>query len=123
MKTIRCTDCAAEFTDEELEGKSACPTCGTASVPSSIADDVTIRINWHELRILGIFASNWAERCDEGPAKTARCVRSILKRIHAQHPERAPLTLAEEFAELTTLGDIEVHSGGKVTKLPKKVPS
>lgn len=121
MKTTRCTDCAAEFTNAEIEGAKACPTCGSPSLPSALADDVTIQINWHELRILGIWASNYADaKLRGGPGE--RTLRSILKRIHAQHPERSPLTLGEDIQALANVaGDVEVvgSDGRKVVKQNK----
>jgi len=104
MKTIRCTTCRAEFTDEETEGVTCCPNCGSEGLPMAIADDVTITINWHELRILGMWASNYAnEHCEESGRKA---LAMILHQIACQHPERAadsPLTLAGEIALLADL--------------------
>lgn len=121
MKTVRCTDCAAEFSDEEIAGANGCPTCGTVSVPCSIAEDVTLKINWHELRILTIWASNYAsERLKDKPG-SQRTLNSILKRLQAQHPEKTPLTLFGELQqvarELNT--KIELHEGGHTTVIDK----
>lgn len=98
-KTTRCTDCAAEFTDEEIQGATRCPACGTTGLPSSIDQDTTIQINWHELRILTIWASNWASaKCDEGAQRT---LNSIIKRLEAQRKNDWPaLTILGEIKEL-----------------------
>lgn len=108
--TIRCTNCRHEFNIAQVErhhartGRPGCPHCGTLGVPMSIDEDVTVRINWHELRILGIFATNWAERAaaSEGPGHDARgAVRSILRELERQRPEgAAPLTIAAEIQEI-----------------------
>jgi hypothetical protein len=127
MKTTRCTACASEFTDAELEGAKACPACGATGVPSAIADDVTIKINWHELRILGIWASNWAEakfRDEDGH----RTLRAILARLQAQHPGKAPLSLEGELKDLARsglmTGDIEVtRPDGSTYKIKTEKPS
>ena len=98
---LRCTTCREEFTREQASGRSSCPNCGTASLPMVIADDVEIRINWHELRILGIWASNYARRHGHGDSRKA--LATILHSIAMQHPERAassPLTLAGEIGIL-----------------------
>jgi len=62
-------------------------------------DDVTIKINWHELRILGMWAERWAAQ-EPGTAKT---VNAITLALEEQFPSRLPLTLARE------LGDMKEH--------------
>src|SRR5689334_22184758 len=89
-KTTRCTLCAAEFTEQELENVKACPSCGTEGIPCDIADDVTIKINWHELRILGIWASFWAGTPDF-KASSRAALKAILKRVEAQYPDKTRL--------------------------------
>lgn len=98
-KTTRCTDCAAEFTDEEIQNASSCPACGTTGVPCSISQDTEVKINWHELRILTIWASNWAAaKCGESQQKT---VNSIIERLEKQRKEDWPaLTILGEIKEL-----------------------
>lgn len=124
-KSIRCTRCATEFSEADIEGANGCPKCGAKGVPMLIKNDVTIRVNWHELRILGIWADNWAGACDErepegGDAKLT--VAAILRRIQAQHPERDPLTLLGELQQLQeSYPEMEAtdHRGVKIIT-PKK---
>jgi hypothetical protein len=111
MKTTRCTTCSAEFTDEEIATAEACPSCGTTGTPMSIAEDTTININWHELRILTIWASNWAqEKCDPG---SQRALETILRRLDAQRPKGwAGLTVFQEIKELPQqLKDLGINCG------------
>lgn len=89
-----CTECGARVAS--FEGLSACPACGTDSVPCRDADQVTVQVNWHELRLLCIWAENWQRRA----VTTTRVVYSIAKRLRRQHPNRSPLTLAEELGEV-----------------------
>ncbi|GAC1455454.1 MAG: hypothetical protein PVSMB1_04900 [Gemmatimonadaceae bacterium] len=122
MKTTRCTDCGSEFTDAELVGARGCPVCKTESLPSDIKDDVTIKLNWHELRILGIWASNWAnEKC---PEHSKRTLKHILARIQAQHPDKTALTLFGEVQGIVEKGVVsgaQIHHGdGSVTDVKKK---
>ncbi len=67
----------------------------------AIAHDVEIRVNWHELRILGMWAANYANaHCDESARKA---LASVLHSIAVQYPELAadrPLTLAGEIGIL-----------------------
>lgn len=123
-KSIRCTRCGSEFSEADTEDATGCPKCGATGVPCAIKDDVTIRINWHELRILGIWADNYAGACDERePEKDARgTISGILGRIQAQHPDRTPLTLLGELKQLQeTYPDIEATDGrGRKILEPKK---
>ena len=127
-KTTRCTACAAEFTDADLEGHSACPTCGNPGVPCAISEDVTVRINWHELRILGIWASNYAGGKafdDERGRHSRRTRQAILARLEAQHPGKAALTMAGEMKSLANaLGTtVEMRTGSKVETFKGEKPS
>lgn len=104
MKSIRCTRCRAEFSEAEAVGRGGCPACGDTGVPMSIAQDVTLRINWHELRILTIWADNYArEHCQpDGQAALA----AIIRALEAQRPDGsfAPLTLLGEIQEVVDAG-------------------
>ena len=109
-KTVRCTDCRCEFTDEELEDVTECPKCGSKGVPMIIAEDVEIKINLHELRILTIWASNWAEQAISDDQGT-RTLNGILNALRPQLPEGTPLTMKDEFHGVANaLGtEVEVH--------------
>lgn len=128
-KTVRCVRCESEFTDEELAGVTDCPTCGTTSIPCAIAEDVAIRINWHELRILTIFADNWAGVCeDRDPGKDTRVtVRAIVRRLEAQYRDRTPLSILGELKraqEHGIVGDAElISASGEREILPARKPS
>ena len=107
----RCIICSSEFTDAQLEDATSCPECGTRSIPLSPDADVTVKINWHELRVLTIWAENWARQCDartpeengnnpDEPFNMMYCVMTMAQRLQAQHPERTKLTLFSEVREL-----------------------
>ena len=130
-KDLHCTRCRLEFTSKEVEGLNACPNCGTISLPMAIKDDVEIRINLHELRILGIWAENHAVTCDkrnldtpgyESMKKTVNIIATILeKQIQEKIGRYCPLTLTHELQELPgelkkmgiTHGPIQFFRGGK----------
>ena len=98
-----CTQCGARLTHEELEehGLPSCPRCGYDGIPCDPADDCSLFLNWHELRILTIFAMHHANDLESiGPRQT---VTAICKRLERQHPGKAPLTLAGEFKQLRDL--------------------
>lgn len=104
VKSMRCIVCASEFSEAETVGADACPSCGRTGVPAAISDDVTVRVNWHELRILGIWAENWGNQLDRsdqsGPGDSGLAVNAIARRLEAQHPDKPPLTLTAEIRQL-----------------------
>lgn len=98
-----CTDCGA--TTESFDGLQRCPNCQSTGRPCGHSEQVNVSINWHELRILCIWAENW-----QGQHNLGRTVYSIAKRLKAQFPEHGPLTLAEELGELSKQYDISVSN-------------
>jgi DNA-directed RNA polymerase subunit RPC12/RpoP len=107
----RCTRCYSEFTEKQFEEapeKDRCPHCKTKGVPMDPRSDVSININVHELRILGIWAENWAVHCDNQhlddvnhePMK--ELVNIICTRILKQLPKnlKMSLTLSGEIKDL-----------------------
>lgn len=110
---IRCTLCGAEFTNKEItDDTNKCPKCGTESTPCAISEDVEIKINWHELRVLTIWAENWAKYCDqkeldEEKEKMLLFIMTISQRLQKQFPDKTPLTLFGEIKDLRKNFDIE----------------
>jgi hypothetical protein len=101
MKTIRCQDCLSEFSDDEVKGLTACPSCKTTRLPISISHDIMLPINWHELRCLTIWASNWIDSSDDPATDTVRdWLQKLLQRISGFRPEGGgALTIAQEIKE------------------------
>jgi predicted nucleic acid-binding Zn-ribbon protein len=112
-KTVRCTICSTEFTDEEILEAIKCPSCGTSSLPCAISEDVLLKINWHELRILTIWAENYAriadakDKLDETLLST---VMIISKRLEKQYPDKTKLTLFSEVREIKENGKYKITS-------------
>lgn len=105
-----CTDCGEKFTKAQILSTMACPKCGSEGMPCSPDDDVEIKINWHELRILTIWAENFAVKCPpHGPITPSQTIKAIAKRLQEQFPSRTPLTLAGELAQLAEKHEITVH--------------
>lgn len=120
MKTARCVRCSIEYSDEELNqlNPDKCPNCGTPGLPMSISQDVTLPINWHELRILTIWASNWAEQLDDDCKID---LTAILRRLDKYRPKGgAALTIVGEFKELQQyFPNSELWMDGEVIVPPK----
>jgi len=114
---LLCLQCAAETEADPESELSGCPSCGdSAHVPANLDDTVNITITRHELRILTIWANNWAHSHDDEPGQKA--VRTILDRLGTQTD--TPLTLGQEIADLrAAFGDVRViSSGGEEVDLP-----
>jgi DNA-directed RNA polymerase subunit RPC12/RpoP len=118
QKTVLCVECRSTFTDAETEGYTECPKCGSQGMPALLTDMHTINITRHELRILTMWAANWAEHIKDSEKKfyAPNAIAGIASGIRAQLPEIGPLTLSEEFQEVadvfqkkveTSLGDFE----------------
>jgi hypothetical protein len=108
--------------------QGCCPKCKTKSLPMNPVNDVTINVNTHELRILGIWAENYAVSCDNkhlddvNHESMKESVNLICDRIYKQLPEslKTPLTLSAELKDLqktiterTEGGDITFYRDGK----------
>ena len=116
-KTVRCSLCGKEFSDDELKDAIKCPNCGTMSLPCAISDDVEIKINWHELRILVIWAENWARHSDNNDngdndnnvreEKMLLSIMTIAERLQRQFPDKTKLTLFSEIRKLRKEYNIE----------------
>lgn len=105
MPVVRCIECDHETAQA---GLSCCPRCETGAIPLEPVDDVLVRVNWRELRILVIYGERLGS-CVEGERglKTRRLVRAIARRLEAQHAERAkgvPLTFSGELELLRQQG-------------------
>lgn len=101
LKTTRCVTCREEFTEGQINGAQACPNCGDTGNPMAIAQDVTISINWHELRILCLWADNWARTAQGMSDQSRRALASIIRTLMQFRPTSAPaLTLFGEISEL-----------------------
>lgn len=115
-KTVRCTICGKEFTDEELVSAFNCPSCSTKNVPCNISEDVSVKINWHELHILVVWAERWARRIDENAKKFSTTtepfnhlytIMVIAERLQKQYPDKNFLTLFGEIRSLRKDYNIE----------------
>ena len=108
---VWCTLCGVHLTSEELEahGESSCPRCGYDGVPCSPDEDVSVDINWHEMRILTLWAMNYA---NERYVKGRGVLTAICQRLQKQYPDMTPLTFAGEIKqvrELSGVSNVEVH--------------
>ncbi len=105
-----CMACSVKYSVLTGSPTHKCPRCGASPEYFLRAkDDVVIEVNWHELRILGMWAERWALEQGEDSQEMQRVVSMICGRIHAQYPEWIGLTFSNEIAELRQeFGEVEV---------------
>ncbi|MCL6584613.1 MAG: hypothetical protein K6U11_13395 [bacterium] len=107
-KIARCIRCRSEFTADQLRGVSCCPICGDTGQPLSLEDDVIIKINWHELRLLCSFAEKWSEYLiTSGQVATAdnfMTIYSIIGALQEQYPYFQPLSQGGELHQFIRSG-------------------
>lgn len=127
LSAIRCVICRKEYTGEELETQppekqGKCPNCEATGLPEYTIHDVQVTLNWHELRILCIWAKNWQENMPlDRKEEAGRCLESIFNLIRLHRPENTPgLTLQDEMKELAiTHGPVELSNGNEVQVFEK----
>lgn len=109
-KNIVCGVCNAEFTEEEIEGASSCPGCGTLSIPYDRKLDIKADLNWQDCRILGNWAWNWAQHAFPEDMDSIQRLRNIFKKLNKVRPKNASgLILLDEVRDLNDKGiDCEV---------------
>src|SRR3990167_809717 len=95
---LLCLDCS-EWSDDDIT-LMACPKCGSHGVPASSDDIVDVKITWHELRCLVIWAEQWASKNKTKSFNMSRIVYGIADRLYQQHLSKIPLTLAGEITDI-----------------------
>lgn len=112
-----CTLCSANI--ESFDGLVKCPKCGTDSQPCSNDNQLNVKINLHELRILCIWAENWADKCYNDSDATGRnkmmpeLIKAITARLRPQVGKGIPITMRDEIELLT-----KAATGGFSTNHP-----
>ncbi|MFF8406886.1 hypothetical protein ACF06P_35325 [Streptomyces sp. NPDC015684] len=121
--TVRllCCHCRA-ITEVDREGEplTSCPNCGSTAVPADANDTVTVTLTKHELRILGIWASNYAESIKDRPGgeDSPRVIYGILDHLGTQTD--VALSLRQELADLRAAlpnSSVTVYRNGEETDL------
>ena len=120
-ETTWCVGCGARFTHAEVDGHMACPACKSEGIPCSADMDIRVEVNWHELRILVIWAENWAAQSANQPEnkRMPLTVAAIARRLESQC-DFGRLTLSGEISELPRkLAENGISVGGVESNIPK----
>lgn len=108
---LLCLHCRTITTaSEDSPPLSGCPGCGSTAVPADADDTVTITLTTQELRVLTIWASNYAEAIKAQPncAEAPKVVTGILDEIGRY--TALPLSMRQEIADLRAeFGEVAVY--------------
>ena len=113
-----CVRCRSEFTDEQIRGAKACPSCGSTGVPADPRDKQTITLCAHEWRILFIWASNWAAQCDrrDTDSNAESVISAIEKEAKRQSAALPSLSMKEEIQDVAnSFGKVDATIDGETT--------
>ncbi len=126
-KSIRCVRCRSEYSEAETAGYRGCPGCGSTGRPMPLSHDVTVKVNWHELRILTMWAERWAETVEKtvtqegGQSDANAAIAAIARALEGQHPTLPPLTLLGELKQFQeSYPELEARDGEGNLILPAK---
>lgn len=83
---LKCICCSAEFDEDDprLESAPACPACQSQNTPCLVSEEVQVRLNWLELRILAVWSRAAIQASPHEHLKIA--ISAILDRLEAQKP-------------------------------------
>lgn len=115
---IFCLWCRSEFTDEQIKGHSACPSCGSKGVPGDAREKATLTLTHHEWQVLFIWADNWAGYCDRNDPNVdaAGLMQALMREAKRQVPTMPSLSLAAEMQDVANhFGRVEIHAHGETT--------
>ena len=115
---LLCLRCRSVTDLEEGHFLACCPECHGTGTPANLDDTATITITKHELRILTMWASNWASAIVDKPhcEDSLLVIQGIVDALGTQTD--VPLTLSQEMADVRAAFpglSVTVHRDGKQT--------
>jgi hypothetical protein len=120
---ILCLKCRAVHTDEQVEGSSACPTCGDRGLPGNTRKKSTLTLTHHEWRVLFMWATRWATdvcaKSDREGHDSPALMEALVREAKRQAPELPSLTLMGDVQDVANaLGaKAEVHGADGVVEV------
>lgn len=97
---VICSVCLKRFTMAEISSASACPACGTKSLPMKEGNDITVTLNIHQARCLTMWASRWAqEKFGKADVDSLRLLSNVIDVFRKQKPE-VEWTMGDAFRSL-----------------------
>lgn len=120
---ILCLRCRAVHTDEQVEGASACPSCGDKGLPGDTRKKSTLTLTHHEWRVLFMWAMNWATdvcaKSDRPGIDSTALMEALVREAKRQAPELPSLTLMGDVQDVANAfgTKAEVHTAAGVTEV------
>lgn len=96
----------------------ACPGCGARGVPADTEDTVTVTLTKHELRILTIWAGNWADLHGTALPSMPAVIQGIVDELGKSTD--VAMSLSQEISDLRAAfpkADVRMFGGGRETEL------
>lgn len=120
MRLLCCHCREVTETVPDAEPLAGCPHCGSTGVPADADDTVTVTTTAHELRVLCIWASNYAEGIKDLPgcSESPRVVYGILDHLGTQ--TAVALSMRQEMADLRSMpgvSNVRVYRNSEETDL------
>lgn len=101
--TVQCPKCLKISQDYEIAKLKVCSNCHSKRDPHYLSQNVTVTLNWEEVRLLTMMASNAAMEYLEDDDVLQEELVGILAKLTAVKPEgAAPLTIEELTEEAKT---------------------
>lgn len=112
---LRCATCERKMTAAEAANFKHCPTCGGSVAPEFVSQDIFVRMNWAEARMLANWSQGWAIGTKLPSVAHQRLTR-IFGKLRLVRPEHAPALLDEEVAEEAQVAEFERSLAGKAVE-------
>lgn len=84
---VYCPACSERFSMEMLKKarmeRACCPKCGSRASPLRVEFDVEVRLNWHQVRLIGLFLSKIREEVPD-PARSD--IRELIRTLERSSP-------------------------------------
>jgi hypothetical protein len=99
---VRCCVCLSEYALVELQKAKLkeCPICKTKVPYMKIKQDILVKLNWQDIRMLAIYSQRWAAGFDqEGDKHAIYALSNILAKLAGYKPEGGTTFENDPYAE------------------------
>jgi len=111
-KNIRCIVCRTLFTMDELKDSKGCPICGYEGITMLTKTDLTVDVNWLELKIICMWAEQFGlQGADQ---HSINAFYGIVKSLQDQIPKFDNLTLYTKANVVEGLDESPAPQGTKL---------
>ena len=108
---ITCIRCRSKFAIKELKTAKCCPSCGCSVMALRSSQDVNIKINWYELKLICSYAEGFVLQSEDIESlKTLHSIIHELKRQFPKYPEISLFEYSNLNDEITNIVDEEIET-------------